>query len=37
MGQLLSIEMFYTLFCVLLIMPALLGPPQARTLKASPD
>jgi hopanoid biosynthesis associated RND transporter like protein HpnN len=30
MGRLLSIEMFYTLFCVLLIMPALLGPPRAR-------
>jgi hopanoid biosynthesis associated RND transporter like protein HpnN len=27
MGRLLSIEMFYTLFCVLVIMPALLGPP----------
>jgi uncharacterized protein len=31
MGRLLSIEMFYTLFCVLLIMPALLGaPPPVR-------
>jgi hopanoid biosynthesis associated RND transporter like protein HpnN len=30
MGRLLSIEMFYTLFCVLLIMPALLGAPEAR-------
>jgi hopanoid biosynthesis associated RND transporter like protein HpnN len=28
MGRLLSIEMFYTLFCVLLIMPALLGEPK---------
>jgi hopanoid biosynthesis associated RND transporter like protein HpnN len=30
MGRLLSIEMFYTLACVLLIMPALLGAPKAR-------
>ncbi|HTJ62337.1 MAG TPA: MMPL family transporter [Alphaproteobacteria bacterium] len=30
MGRLLSIEMFYTLFCVLLIMPALLGAPKTR-------
>jgi hopanoid biosynthesis associated RND transporter like protein HpnN len=29
MGQLLSIEMFYTLLCVLVIMPPLLGPPRA--------
>jgi hopanoid biosynthesis associated RND transporter like protein HpnN len=28
MGRLLTIEMFYTLLCVLLIMPALLGPPR---------
>ena len=28
MGRLLSIEVSYTLFCVLLIMPALLGPPR---------
>jgi len=28
MGRLLSIEMFYTLVCVLLIMPALLGRPR---------
>jgi hopanoid biosynthesis associated RND transporter like protein HpnN len=28
MGQLLSIEMAYTLICVLLVMPALLGPPR---------
>jgi hopanoid biosynthesis associated RND transporter like protein HpnN len=28
MGRLLSIEMFYTLVCVLLVMPALLGPPR---------
>ena len=34
MGQLLSIEMFYTLFCVLLIMPSLLGPPVAKARKA---
>jgi hopanoid biosynthesis associated RND transporter like protein HpnN len=30
MGRLLSIEMFYTLACVLLIMPSLLGAPQHR-------
>ena len=30
MGRLLSIEMFYTLACVLLIMPSLLGPPQPQ-------
>ncbi len=34
MGQLLSIEMFYTLFCVLLIMPSLLGAPVAKARKA---
>jgi hopanoid biosynthesis associated RND transporter like protein HpnN len=28
MGRLLSIEMFYTLVCVLLVMPSLLGPPR---------
>ena len=28
MGQLLSIEMGYTLVCVLLVMPSLLGPPR---------
>jgi hopanoid biosynthesis associated RND transporter like protein HpnN len=28
MGRLLSIEMGYTLICVLLVMPALLGPPR---------
>jgi uncharacterized protein len=30
MGRLLSIEMFYTLACVLLIMPSLLGAPKHR-------
>jgi hopanoid biosynthesis associated RND transporter like protein HpnN len=30
MGRLLSIEMFYTLACVLLIMPSLLGPPKTQ-------
>jgi hopanoid biosynthesis associated RND transporter like protein HpnN len=30
MGRLLSIEMFYTLVCVLLVMPALLGPPRSE-------
>ena len=30
MGRLLSIEMFYTLVCVLLIMPSLLGAPKHR-------
>jgi hopanoid biosynthesis associated RND transporter like protein HpnN len=30
MGRLLSIEMFYTLACVLLIMPSLLGKPTAK-------
>jgi len=30
MGRLLSIEMFYTLACVLLIMPSLLGAPKPR-------
>ena len=30
MGRLLSIEMFYTLVCVLLIMPSLLGAPKQR-------
>jgi len=30
MGQLLSIELFYTLACVLLVMPSLLGAPQQR-------
>ncbi len=33
MGRLLSIEMFYTLFCVLLIMPSLLGAPKHRPKK----
>ena len=34
MGRLLSIEMFYTLVCVLLIMPSLLGAPErVRTPK----
>jgi hopanoid biosynthesis associated RND transporter like protein HpnN len=36
MGRLLSIEMFYTLFCVLLIMPALLGAPKTRPAKVKP-
>jgi predicted RND superfamily exporter protein len=30
MGRLLSIEMFYTLACVLLIMPSLLGAPKTQ-------
>jgi len=30
MGRLLSIEVFYTLVCVLLIMPSLLGAPKHR-------
>ena len=30
MGRLLSIEMFYTLVCVLLVMPSLLGAPKQR-------
>jgi len=30
MGQLLSIELFYTLACVLLVMPSLLGAPQQQ-------
>jgi hypothetical protein len=30
MGRLLSIELFYTLACVLLVMPALLGAPLQR-------
>jgi predicted RND superfamily exporter protein len=34
MGRLLSIEMFYTLACVLLVMPALLGPPRAVPTKS---
>jgi hopanoid biosynthesis associated RND transporter like protein HpnN len=33
MGQLLSIEMAYTLICVLLVMPALLGPPRPQAVR----
>jgi predicted RND superfamily exporter protein len=35
MGKLLSLELFYTLLCVLLIMPALLGKPVARPGEAA--
>ena len=35
MGRLLTIEVSYTLFCVLLIMPALLGPPRAPGPKSN--
>jgi predicted RND superfamily exporter protein len=37
MGSLLSIEMFFTLVCVLLIMPSLLGPPRAAPAAARPN
>ncbi|MDB5396227.1 MAG: hopanoid biosynthesis-associated transporter HpnN [Rhodospirillales bacterium] len=37
MGRLLSIEMFYTLVCVLLVMPSLLGTPKRRLLHRVPE
>jgi len=38
MGRLLSIELFYTLACVLIVMPALLGAPQQpRVAARQPD
>ena len=35
MGRLLSLELFYTLLCVLLVMPALLGPPRNPVVEAT--
>lgn len=37
MGELLSIELAYTLACVLLVMPALLGPPRAPEAASKPN